>query len=59
MDYSLDSRICWEYKQISLSGIVDNVVELELNEMGENGWELVSATLFNHAYKAILKRRVW
>ena len=34
----------WEYK------IVGNVNELELNRLGEQGWELVSVTFTDSAY---------
>jgi|APSaa5957512622_1039677.scaffolds.fasta_scaffold212359_2 hypothetical protein len=54
-----DDKICWEYKQISLPGIMDNEVNIILNVLGDEGWELVNTVVFKHAYKAVLKRRLW
>lgn len=47
----------WEYKSVTIKKITDMV---EFNEVGENGWELVSVipTNVTGGFKGIFKREI-
>lgn len=49
----------WEYlvKRLCNGTVIDDQrMQKTLNELGEQGWELVSVDGYNHGYKAFFKR---
>ncbi len=49
----------WEYKVVKNRRLSPNILEERLNEMGINGWELVSANTYDlNAVMFIFKRKL-